>query len=108
MGNLVVLDGTVDSINEPRTTTGGKPVTDFRINDGKGWFTVVCWEDLASQIPPVGAYVVVSGRLQTRSYEAANNGGKRYVTEVVAATLTVVGQSAAPTKPAGDDDLFGS
>lgn len=105
MGNLVVLDGTVDSINEPRTTTGGKPVTDFRINDGKGWFTVVCWEDLASQIPPVGAYVVVSGRLQTRSYE--KDGSKRYITEVIAANLTVVGAAPAETK-GGDDDLFGS
>lgn len=104
MGNLVVIDGTVDSINEPRTTTGGKPVTDFRINDGKGWFTVVCWEDLASQIPPVGAYVVVSGRLQTRSYD--KDGRKVYVTEVIAANLTVVGAGTPDAAAQASGDLF--
>lgn len=112
MPNQVLIWGHVDSDINERTTTTGKPVADFRINDGKGWYTVTCWGDSipASQIPPRGSFVVVGGRLQNRSYEPADGGKKVTVTEITASTLTVPGaeESAAPRQPAASaDPMFG-
>lgn len=53
---------------------------------------VVVWRGLAEMLAnnlKKGARVCVSGRIQTRSYEDSN-GGKRYVTEVVADDATVI------------------
>lgn len=100
MPNTVLIWGTVDSDINRRTTPQGKAVADFRINDGKGWQTVVCWEDLSSQIPARGEFVIVSGRLQTRSYEA-QDGGKRYVTEIIASTLSTADSDEPAKSPPG-------
>lgn len=109
MPNQVLIWGTVDSDVNERTTTGGKPVADFRINDGKGWFTVTCWGDSipASQIPPRGSFVIVGGRLGNRSYED-KEGVKRVVTEITASTLSVPGEEPAAPRPAAApaDPLF--
>jgi len=99
--NRVILSGPVDSDPEIRTTTtNNKTVGSFRIDTGKGWFTITAWEDLAKDMPPKGTYVLVDGRLSTRSYD--KDGTKVYVTEVVASTIEVVGAVAAE---APDDDL---
>lgn len=107
MANSVCIWGTVDSEINERETGTGKKVADFRINDGKGWYTVTCWGDSipASQIPPRGSFVVVGGRLGNRSYEN-KDGIKVVVTEITASTLTVPGEDAAPRQAVPADPLF--
>lgn len=96
--NRVFMTGKVDS--EPKTRAAGdKTVGDFRLDTGKGWFTITAWEDLAKNLPTAGSQVFVEGRLSTRSYEN-KEGQKVYVTEVVASAIEVLGGAGAA---AGDD-----
>lgn len=88
--NRVILGGTIDNEPEIRATSGGKSVASFRVNTGKGWFTVTAWEDLAKDLPSKGTYVLVDGRLSTRSYEDKDK-RKVWVTEVVASSIETVG-----------------
>ena len=60
-----------------RRSTDGKQQADF--------IQCVAWEktaEIISQYVTKGQKIAVEGRIQTRSYEA-NDGGKRYVMEVV-------------------------
>jgi single-strand DNA-binding protein len=48
-----------------------------------------------------GRQLYVEGRLRTREYEASNNGGKRYRTEIVAQRVQFLG--SRPDLPAGGE-----
>jgi len=76
------------------TTTNQKPVAKMSVavNDRYGenervyWFPVICWNGLAETVSAYlhkGSRVAVTGRLITRNYDA-QDGTKRYVTEIVA------------------------
>ena len=91
---------------EIRYTQSGKAVAGFSlaINEGYGekkrteYVDCVAWEKLAenlAQYQSKGSLVLVMGRLQKRSYEA-QDGSKRYVTEVVAQDIEFMG-----SKPQG-------
>jgi len=63
-----------------------------------GKLALICKEYLAK-----GRHVYVEGRLRTREYEARDNGGKRYRTEIIAQRVQFLG--ARPEVPAdGDGD----
>jgi single-strand DNA-binding protein len=97
--NKVMLIGDVGRDPEMRYTPSGKPVTSFSIatsrtwvtadgerHEATEWFNVVAWRELAEtchQDLSKGCRVYIEGRLQTRSWEAAN-GQRHYRTEVVA------------------------
>ena len=88
--NSVTLIGRLTSDVTLRETSTGIPVTSFRIAiNGKGdpqFFSVVAWRqqaELAAEFLGKGRLVHVSGRLQTRSWEAAD-GSTRQSVEVVA------------------------
>ena len=95
--NKVVLIGYLAADPTHQYTKGGKPVCTFRIGvtrrftNAQGvresdFFPVVAWgklADLAARYLSKGSRVAVVGTLQTRSYDA-QDGTKRYVTEVVA------------------------
>lgn len=95
--NKVILIGNLASDPEHQITKAGKPVCSFRLavqrrfTNAHGvrdadFFTVVAWgklADLAARYLAKGRKAAVVGWLQTRSYEA-QDGTKRYVTEVVA------------------------
>ena len=77
---------------EVRYTQSGKAVARFTLAiDGRGgekqadFIPCVAWEktaEIISQHVSKGQKIAVEGRIQTRSYDA-NDGMKRYVTEVV-------------------------
>ena len=106
--NSVQLMGHLAKDVELRYTNSGKPVATFTVaatniykdpnGDAKeftAFVNCVAWGQQAEYFSQFqkGDKVFVQGRLQTRSYEA-NDGTKRYVTEVVADFCT--GQDQTP------------
>ena len=104
---------------EIRYTQSGKAVAGFSlaINEGYGekkrteYVDCVAWEKLAenlAQYQSKGSLVLVMGRLQKRSYEA-QDGSKRYVTEIVAQDIEFMGPKpqGAAQEPSGANS-FGS
>jgi single-strand DNA-binding protein len=90
--NRVQLAGRLVADPELRSTPSGKSVCRMRLatNDTRDaqFHTVVVWDELAvaSKALRKGSSVAVEGRLQHRSWEAAD-GSTRYATEVVAASV---------------------
>jgi single-strand DNA-binding protein len=91
--NRVQLAGRLAADPEIRSTASGKTVCRMRLatNDTREaqFHTVVAWEELAVAAKALrkGASVAIEGRLQHRSWEAADS-STRYTTEVVAALVT--------------------
>ncbi len=98
--NKVMLIGRLTRDPELRTTTSGKTVTSFTIavdrrfarrdgNDGQptaDFIPIITWNKLAEICGnhlTKGRRISVEGRMQVRTYDA-QDGSKRYVTEVVA------------------------
>jgi single-strand DNA-binding protein len=98
MDNTVMLVGNLASDPELRFTPGGKPVANFslavnrRYKDGDEWkdkldgfFRCNVWGDMAENVSESlskGARVMVTGKLQQRSWEDKDSGEKRYAIEV--------------------------
>ena len=115
--NRAIIIGNLTKDTETRTTQSGKTVTSFTVavsrkfSDKKevDYIPVVTWEKLAetcAQWLSKGKKVGVSGRIQTRSYEAAD-GSKRYVTEIVADEVEFLTPKAeTPKETSGTPNLF--
>ncbi len=98
--NKVILIGNLGSDPELRSTAGGTAVanlsiaTNERYQDKEGnwqdrteWHRVVVFgrqAELVKQYLSKGRKVYIEGRLQTRSWDDAQSGQKRYSTEIVA------------------------
>ncbi len=97
--NKVILTGNLTRDPEVRYTQSGKAVATFSIAVNRTWkrpgdtqtqaltdyINVVAWEksaEFCGKYLTKGRKVLVEGRIQSRSYEA-QDGSKRYVTEVV-------------------------
>jgi single-strand DNA-binding protein len=102
--NKAILVGRIGSDADTFYTQSGKPVSRLslamnrqwtdssrQVHEETDWMSVVLWnrEKLAQYLTK-GARVFVEGRLQTRSYED-KEGTKRYVTEVVAENVILLG-----------------
>ena len=102
--NKAILVGRLGGDAETRYTQGGTPVSRFslamnrqwrdaerQVHEETDWIYVVLWknENLATYLTK-GAKLYVEGRIQTRSYDD-NEGVKRYVTEVVADNIVLLG-----------------
>ena len=102
--NKAILVGRLGGDAETRYTQGGTPVSRFsmamnrqwrdserQVHEETDWIYVVLWknENLASYLTK-GAKLYVEGRIQTRSYDD-NEGVKRYITEVVADNIVLLG-----------------
>lgn len=92
--NRVQLGGRLVADPDLRYTPSGKAVCRLRVatNDTREaqFHDVVAWEDLAetsSEILHKGAEVIVAGRIQTRSWKAAD-GSARRATEIVASWVS--------------------
>lgn len=97
MINRVILIGRLTRDPELKYTSTGYPVASFTLAVDRGFtnkqgereadfIPVVVWNKLAencSKYLAKGHLVGVEGKLQVRSYEA-KDGGRRYVTEVIA------------------------
>lgn len=97
--NKVQLIGNLGADPEIRATPGGAQVANFRVacaetwRDASGqrqtrteWVTVVAWRqqaEIAQKCLRKGSKVYVEGKLQTRTWEDKQSGGKRYATEVL-------------------------
>ena len=99
--NTVTLVGTVTRDPELRFTPSGAANASFGLAVNRRWqnrqtqeweeqvsfFDVVCWREMAENVSESltkGARVVVTGRLDQRSWDDKNTGDKRSKVEVVA------------------------
>lgn len=116
--NRVILIGNLASDPESRTTQSGIAQCSFRLavqrrfkgqNGEKetDFLPIVCWRqtaEFAQKYLAKGRKVAVEGSIQTRSYDA-QDGSKRYVTEIIANSVEAVGsredgaQNAQQTAP---------
>lgn len=95
--NKVILIGNLASDVDVKTTSSGIANATFRLavqrrfSNASGvreadFFHVVCWRqtaELCAKYLLKGSKVAIEGSIQTRSYDA-NDGTKRYVTDIVA------------------------
>lgn len=97
--NRATLIGNLGADPEVRATPNGAKVANFRVacseswKDQSGqkqerteWVTCIAWRQTAEIVEKYvrkGSKVYVEGKLQTRSWEDKNGGGKRYATEVL-------------------------
>jgi single-strand DNA-binding protein len=105
--NKVILIGNLGKDPEVKYTQSGLPVaritlaTNERFKDKGGewqdrteWHNVVLWQrmaEIAGEYLKKGSKVYIEGRLQTRSWEDKNTNQKKYMTEVVANDLVLLG-----------------
>jgi single-strand DNA-binding protein len=105
--NKVILIGNLGKDPEVKYTPGGTPVakltlaTNERYKDKEGqwqdrteWHNVVLWQrlaEIAGEYLKKGSKVYIEGRLQTHSWEDKQTNQKRYMTEVVANDLVLLG-----------------
>ena len=105
--NKVILLGNLGKDPELKYTPSGTAVakltlaTNERFKDKDGqwqdrteWHNVVLWQrlaEIAGQYLKKGSKVYIEGRLQTRSWEDKQTNQKRYMTEVVAGDLVLLG-----------------
>jgi len=141
-GNSITLVGNTTREPELRFTSNGQPTATFGLAVNRRWkdsktqeweeatsfFDVTCWQEMAENVCeslPKGSRVIVTGRLEQRSWETPE-GERRTKVEVVAdeigpslrwATCTVVknerrtpataGATAATrTRPVTDEEPF--
>lgn len=102
--NKAILVGRLGGDAETRHTQNGTPVSrvslamnrqwtdsEKQLHEETDWIYIVLWnkESLAAYLTK-GTKLYVEGRIQTRTYED-NSGLKRYVTEVVAQNIVLLG-----------------
>jgi single-strand DNA-binding protein len=105
--NKVILLGNLGKDPEVKYTPQGTPVakitlaTNERFKDKDGnwqdrpeWHNVVLWQrlaEIAGEYLKKGGKVYIEGRLQTRSWDDKQTGQKKWMTEVVASDLVLLG-----------------
>ena len=102
--NTVILIGNLAADPETRTTQSGisqctlRLAVQRRFANPQGvreadFFNVICWRqtaDFCARYLSKGRRIAVEGSIQTRSYDA-QDGSKRYVTEVIADNVEFLG-----------------
>ncbi len=103
--NKVILIGNLGKDPEVRYLEGGVPVANFTLATSEKynkngekvtqteWHNIVLWRGLAEVAEKYlkkGNQVYIEGKLRTRSWED-QTGNKRYTTEIVADTMTMLG-----------------
>ncbi len=105
--NKVILLGHLGKDPEVKYTPQGTPVARFslatneRFKDKSGqwqdrteWHNVVVWQrlaEIAGEYLKKGGKVYIEGRLQTRSWDDKTTGQKKYMTEIVASDMVLLG-----------------
>ena len=117
--NKVLLIGNLGADPEFRSTPSGTPVATFNVattdqwtnKEGEQeqrteWHRVVTWGKLAEisrEYLKKGKQVYIEGRLQTRSWED-KEGQKKYVTEVVANQMLMLGRAVQENAVVGETE----
>ena len=116
--NKVILIGRLTKDPELRYTSSNTPVATFTLAVNRtftnqsgereaDFINIVVWRKQAENCKNYinqGSQVAVEGRIQTRSYDD-QNGGKRYVTEVVADNVQFLDTKAAREQRANSSDV---
>ncbi len=105
--NKVILVGHLGKDPEVKYTPNGTAVAKFslatneRYKDKDGnwqdrteWHNIVAWQrtaEIAGEYLKKGRQVYIEGRLQTRSWDDKESGQKKYMTEIVAQDLVLLG-----------------
>ena len=116
--NKVILVGNLGADPEVRYSSTGTAVTNFRIATSENWTNkegeketrtewhrVVAFGKLAEicgEYLNKGKQIYVEGRLRSRSWED-RDGNKRWVTEVVASNVVMLGAAGEQVKETGDE-----
>jgi len=116
--NKVILIGNLGRDPELRYTPAGSPVTKFtlatsmRWKDREGqqqertdWHNIVAFgrqAEICNEYLKKGSPVYVEGRIQTRSYDD-KNGNKRYITEIIARSVQMLGRKGEPEAEAPEE-----
>lgn len=119
--NKVILIGHLANDPEPHTTQSGISRSSFRITIQRRYanangereadfLPVVAWRaaaDFCNKYLSKGRLISIEGSIQTRSY-AAQDGSKRYVTEIIADSVEALGKrpDAARKEPTQAPDDF--
>jgi single-strand DNA-binding protein len=115
--NKAIIIGRLTRDPEMRTTASGVNSTSFTVAVSRNYanqngeretdfINCVAWRKQAENISKYctkGTQVAVEGRIQTRSYDA-QDGTKRYVTEIIADNVTFLGGKGAT---ASDNNFVG-
>ncbi|HUP01270.1 MAG TPA: single-stranded DNA-binding protein [Gemmatimonadota bacterium] len=104
--NKAILIGNLGRDPELRHTASGQAVATFTVatnrswtspdgtaNEETEWHNIVAWARLAEicqQYLQKGRKVYIEGRIQTRSWDDAKTGHKRYMTEIVANQMIIL------------------
>lgn len=120
--NKVLLIGNVGKDPEIRHLQGGASVatitlaTSERYKDRNGesrelteWHTIIAWRqlaDLAENYIRKGSQIFVEGRIRSRSWDD-QNGQKRYVTEIQADSIQLLGKRGDGATPAPSQPSYG-
>ena len=118
--NKAIIIGRLTRDPEMRTTTSGTNSTTFTVAVSRNYTSAngeretdflncVAWRKQAENIAKYctkGSQVAVEGRIQTRSYDA-QDGTKRYVTEIIADNVTFLGGRGSNV-PSEDNYVGGS
>jgi single-strand DNA-binding protein len=118
--NKAIIIGRLTRDPEMRTTTSGTNSTTFTVAVSRNYtgangeretdfLNCVAWRKQAENIAKYctkGSQVAVEGRIQTRSYDA-QDGTKRYVTEIIADNVTFLGGRGSNV-PSEDNYVGGS
>lgn len=120
--NKVILLGNAGHNAEVKSTSAGKSVANFLLainqpfrnkKDGSQrveWVRCVAWDTLAQiaeKFVVKGNVVFVEGRLQTRQFEG-REGAAKTITEVVVASLRVLGAAKTSSQTEGNNDTAAS
>ncbi len=110
--NKIILVGRLTADPEMRTTLDATPITKFQLavdrNRPAGmpketdFMDIIAWRKLAEicgNYLTKGQLVLVEGRIQNRSFET-KEGAKRYVTEIVANSMTMLEKGKGKAAPA--------
>jgi single-strand DNA-binding protein len=107
--NVSVANFTL-ATSENYTNKSGEKVTTTE------WHNIVCWRGLATIAENYirkGSQIYVDGKIRTRSYDAPD-GSKRYITEILADTIQLLGkksegasaEGAKAAQPSGVSEPF--
>ena len=120
--NKVILIGTLGKDPELKYTPQGTAVTKFSMATNESfkdkqsgewkerteWHNIVCWQrtaEVAAEYLKKGRKVYIEGRLTTRSWDDKETGQKKYMTEVVANDLVLLGDRGGSS--GGDSEHSG-
>lgn len=116
--NKVILIGNLGKDPEVRHLDNGRAVANFSLatsevyNNKNGervtnteWHNIVMWTplaELAEKYLKKGSQIYLEGKLQTRSYDD-KDGNRKYITEVVAATMNFLGSRSDSNENSGSN-----